>query len=167
MGTIATQQIYLALGSNLGDRLENIRNAVSLISLRIGDVISKSSIYETAPWGYESSSSYYNCCIEVISALNPYQLLDVSQQIEREMGRKIKNHYSDRIIDIDILFVGELKIKDSHLIIPHPHMYDRLFVLKPLSDIAPNIKIPPKQITVADRLKDFSSAFTQKLSFYY
>ena len=134
--------IYLGLGSNLGDRHENIKRALSLISERVGEILALSSFYETEPWGYDSPNSYINAAVKVETQLPPEELLSITQEIERETGRNKKTscgEYHDRTIDIDILLYDDLKIQTPELTIPHPLMHQRQFVLQPLSEIVPNI----------------------------
>lgn len=130
---------YLGLGSNLGDRKANLDNAVRLISEKVGRVISVSSYIESEPWGFESSHNFTNGAVAVLTELSPIELLDVTQEIERDMGRTHKHKpgepYTDRVIDIDILLYDELTINSKRLTIPHPHINDRDFVKKPLAEI--------------------------------
>ena len=136
-------QVYLGLGSNLGDKQENIRQAIELIGERVGEVIRQSSLIETEPWGFESENQFLNGVILVETTLTPRQLLRATQQIERELGRKKKTfhsslftlHYSDRPIDIDILLYDDLTVDEPDLKIPHPLMHKRDFVMIPLREI--------------------------------
>ena len=136
----------LGLGSNLGDRRQNIEKAVTLIGERVGVVICQSSLIETEPWGFDSENTFLNGVILVETALTPRQLLKVTQKIERDMGRKVKSltsHlspltpkvYSDRCIDIDILLYDDLTVDEPDLKIPHPLMHERDFVMIPLEEI--------------------------------
>lgn len=130
---------YLGLGSNLGDGKANLDNAIRLISEKVGRVISVSSYIESEPWGFESSHNFTNGAVAVLTELSPIELLDVTQEIERDMGRTHKHKpgepYTDRVIDIDILLYDELTINSKRLTIPHPHINDRDFVKKPLAEI--------------------------------
>ena len=129
---------YLGLGSNLGERRELIRKAVALISERIGAVTRQSSLIETEPWGFESSHKFLNAVILCETSLPPRQLLEKTQQIERELGRKKKSkagNYADRAIDIDILLYDDLEVDEPDLKIPHPLMHERDFVMIPLNEI--------------------------------
>ncbi|MDR2472584.1 MAG: 2-amino-4-hydroxy-6-hydroxymethyldihydropteridine diphosphokinase [Tannerella sp.] len=131
--------VYLGLGSNIGDRRSNIRQAVELIRERVGEIHKLSSLIETEPWGYDSSEKYINAVISLETTLTPLQLLQTTQQIERDMGRTTKSLdgiYADRIIDIDILIYNDLKINTPQLTVPHPQMYRRDFVMQPLKEIA-------------------------------
>ena len=146
-------QVYLGLGSNLGDREENLRKAIELIGQRIGEVLRQSSFIETEPWGFESENKFLNGVILCETTLTPRQLLRATQRIERELGKK-KSHatkrshnsslftihyslYHDRPIDIDILLYDDLTIDEPDLKIPHPLMKERDFVMIPLREIMP------------------------------
>lgn len=134
---MTNHQVYLGLGSNLGDREENIRKAISLIDERVGKVLRQSSLIETEPWGFESSNRFLNAVILCETTLTPRQVLKATQKIERELGRKKKTtlNYSDRLIDIDILLYDDLTVDEPDLKIPHPLMHERDFVMIPLNEI--------------------------------
>lgn len=127
--------VYLSLGSNLGDRLNYLIQAMRLIKQNKCELTKISSIYETPSWGYLSSNRYLNCCVEIKTNHSPFELLEVLKNIERQLGREVKGVYSDRNVDIDILRYDDISINELDLIIPHPHMYQRAFVLIPLLDI--------------------------------
>lgn len=130
--------VYLALGTNLGNRKAIMREAIDNIGKKVGTVMRQSSFYETEPWGFESPNLFLNACICVSTKLAPRQLLEVTQAIERDMGRIEKTvglQYVDRIIDIDILLYDDLHINEPDLVIPHPLMEERKFVMKPLLEI--------------------------------
>ena len=130
--------VYLALGTNLGNRKAIMREAIDNIGNKVGTVMRQSSFYETEPWGFESPNLFLNACICVSTKLAPRQLLEVTQAIERDMGRIEKTvglQYVDRIIDIDILLYDDLHINEPDLVIPHPLMEEREFVMKPLLEI--------------------------------
>ena len=151
----SVHQVFLGLGSNLGDREENIRKAIALIGERVGLVIRQSSLIETEPWGFESQNRFLNGVILVETSLTPRQLLKATQRIERALGRRKKSTnrtpvyspdscllspvsskiYSDRPIDIDILLFDDLTIDEPDLKIPHPLMHERDFVMIPLKEI--------------------------------
>ena len=130
-------QLFLGLGSNLGDRAENIRKAVLLIQERVGEVVRQSSLIETEPWGFESDHCFLNGVILCETTLTPRQVLRATQKIERELGRKSKttSSYVDRPIDIDILLYDDLTVNEPDLKIPHPLMHERDFVMIPLREI--------------------------------
>ena len=133
---------YLGIGTNLGDRAENLTRAVALISEQVGTVLACSSFMETAPWGFTSDNHFLNAVLAVDTALSPLELLRVTQSIERELGRlhkTIDGNYSDRIIDIDILLYEDLTIVSEELSIPHPYILMRDFVYLPLGEIAPEV----------------------------
>ena len=131
-------KIYLGLGSNLGNRKENLAYAIRFIGERVGKVLRVSSFIETEPWGFESENTFVNAVILCETDLTPRQLLGATQKIEREMGRQKKSTdggYSDRCIDIDILLYDELRVDEPDLQIPHPLMLKRDFVMIPLREI--------------------------------
>ena len=130
--------VYLGLGSNLGQKEENIRKAIELIGLRVGLVARQSSLITTEPWGFESDNQFVNAAVLCLTELSPREVLRATQKIEREMGRSNKSvggNYSDRIIDIDILLYDELRVDEPDLQIPHPLMLKREFVMIPLREI--------------------------------
>ena len=130
--------VYLGLGSNLGDKRENLACAIRLIGERVGKVLRVSSFIETEPWGFESEHTFVNAAILCETELSPRQVLCATQKIEREMGRKHKSvdgHYADRVIDIDILLYDDLRVDEPDLQIPHPLMLKRDFVMIPLREI--------------------------------
>ena len=130
-------QVYLSLGSNLGRREENLTKAIQLIAERVGAVIRQSSFIETAPWGFHSEHQFMNAAILCETDKTPREVLQLTQQIEKEMGRKKKtsHFYSDRCIDIDILLYDDLTVHEPDLKIPHPLMHQRDFVMIPLKQI--------------------------------
>ncbi len=131
--------MFLGLGSNLGNRQANIERAIELISERVGEVIRRSSLIETEPWGFESENIFLNGVILCETTLTPRQVLRKTQKIERDMGRKKKTVncqlYSDRPIDIDILLYDDLTVDEPDLKIPHPLMQERDFVMIPLQEL--------------------------------
>ena len=130
--------VYLALGSNLGDRRRAIRQAVARIAEQIGPVERQSSLYETQPWGFSSPHTFINACICCRTTMSPLEVLRATQRIEKEMGRVEKTHdevYQDRCIDIDILLFDHLNIQTPELTIPHRLMHEREFVMVPLREI--------------------------------
>jgi len=134
---------FLSLGSNIGNRLANLQEAVFQISDRIGQVLAVSSVFRSASWGYQGNE-YYNICLEVSTSLNPEILLEKILAIEHTLGRTRNQEpaYADRLIDIDILLFDVEIIFNNNLKVPHPEMLKRKFVLAPLSEIAPNLIHP-------------------------
>ena len=142
-------QVYLGLGSNLGDCKENLERAIRLIDDRVGKVTRQSSFIETEPWGFESSSKFMNAVVLCETTKAPREVLRLTQQIERDMGRrKVKGaglmvngrrQYADRTIDIDILLYDDLTVNEPDLKIPHPLMYQRDFVMIPLKEVISNL----------------------------
>lgn len=131
--------VYLALGTNLGNKEENIFRAIKLINERVGMVIIHSALYVTKPVGFTSENSFINAACLVMTSMEPIELLRATQEIEREMGRESKSEnevYTDRIIDIDILLYDTLIFEHEELVLPHPHLHKREFVLTPLAEIA-------------------------------
>ena len=129
---------YLSLGTNLGDKEKNLLSAISEIERRIGPIRTQSAFLATEPWGFESENTFLNAAVCVETRLAPLDLLHVTQQIERDLGRTHKSvggQYRDRIIDIDILLYDDLHLATKELTIPHLHMYERDFVLIPLQQI--------------------------------
>ena len=129
--------VFLGIGTNLGEREENLRKAIKLIGEHIGEVTAGSSVYETEPWGFTSETSFLNMVIKVETKLTPSGLLGRIMMIEALMGRLREGQgYKSRIIDIDILFFETRIFENKVLKIPHPKIQDRRFVLVPLSEIA-------------------------------
>lgn len=133
--------VYLALGSNLGDRLANLKQAVASLSPQM-DVKAKSHIYETLPWGYEEQPKFLNQAVKIQTYLEPEPLLKHIKRLEIALGRKASFQNGPRLIDIDILFYDEIIIDTPELTIPHPRLQERGFVLLPMMDIAPDLVHP-------------------------
>ena len=138
--------VYLGFGTNLGNKKENIELALKNIEKQIGNIVSLSAFYSSEPIGFESDNLFLNCAVKVNTALSPHELLSTTQSIEKKMGRVKKsdsNGYTDRVIDIDILFYYNTIINDApKLIIPHPSISQRMFVLNPMAEIAPEFIHP-------------------------
>lgn len=129
---------YLSLGSNLGDRHATMQSAILLLDSQAGSVDRVSSAIETEPWGFESANKFLNMCVRITTTLSPEQLLATTKDIELQLGRTTKSvngQYHDRPIDIDILTYDDLHINTPSLILPHPHMHERDFVMIPLREI--------------------------------
>ena len=147
-----THLVYLSLGTNMGNKEENLRTAMTLIEEQVGTITSQSALYASAPWGFNSENTFLNNAISVETSLTPEELLSTTQRIEHTLGRTHKSvdgQYSDRLIDIDILLYDDVVMHTPSLTLPHPLMHRRLFVLEPLSEIAPTMIHPllQKEIT--------------------
>ena len=141
--------VYLALGSNLGNRLMNIKQAVSALSPQL-DIQAKSYVYETPPWGYEDQPKFLNQVIKAKTYLEPERLIKHIKRLEVTLGRKDSFQNGPRLIDIDILFYDDLILNTASLAIPHPHLHERGFVLLPLMDIDPDLVNPANQKSVRE-----------------
>jgi 2-amino-4-hydroxy-6-hydroxymethyldihydropteridine diphosphokinase len=145
--------VYLGIGSNLGDRVDNCKRAIELLKEE-GIIIQKeSSIYETEPWGVKEQPIFVNMVIEAETVMEPFDLLRVLKNIEKKMGRKETFHWGPRIIDLDILLYDNMVINNEKLNIPHKNMHERYFVLKPLSEIAGDIRHPVLQLNIKELLQ--------------
>lgn len=140
-------EIYLGLGSNLGDRHTVLLSAIEQLVLRVGRLVRCSSFFETEPWGFESEHPFLNAVALFRTTLSPRELLTVTQDIERELGRthKTLQGYEDRVIDIDILLYGDERVDEPDLQIPHPLMQERQFVMEPLNELRANMKRPAQR----------------------
>jgi 2-amino-4-hydroxy-6-hydroxymethyldihydropteridine diphosphokinase len=138
------KRVFLGIGTNLGDRKNNLQNAVEKIGEHIGKVVQCSSVYETEPWGFETKDQFLNMVVEVETKLKPSGVLGRLLMIESLLGRLREGKlYTSRIIDIDVLLYNDQVIEKEALIIPHPRMHERKFVLVPLCEIASEV-IHPK-----------------------
>ncbi|MEM1328409.1 MAG: 2-amino-4-hydroxy-6-hydroxymethyldihydropteridine diphosphokinase [Bacteroidota bacterium] len=139
---------YLLIGGNLGNREQQLQIARQWIEQKVGQIVQRSSVYETAAWGITDQPDFLNQVILVETELSPIELLDAVQWIELEMGRVRLRHWGERIMDIDILFYDDQIIDEPRLQVPHPGIPDRNFVLAPLREIAPNFLHPIFQKTI-------------------
>ncbi len=139
---------YLHTGSNEGDRLRNLEVAQSHIERLAGAVVARSPVYETAAWGVEDQPDFLNQALKVATACSPLQLLEVALGIEQQMGRRRIRRWGQRLIDVDLLFYGQIRIHLPRLRLPHPELHRRNFVLLPLRDIAPELLHPELGLTV-------------------
>jgi 2-amino-4-hydroxy-6-hydroxymethyldihydropteridine diphosphokinase len=129
---------YVGLGANLGDREAAIRRAAELVGAR-----RLSAIRETEPWGYADQPRFLNAVAELETELSPRALLDRLQEVERQLGRERRGpRYGPRTIDLDLLLYGDERVDEPNLHVPHPRLRERLFVLEPLAELAPERKIP-------------------------
>jgi 2-amino-4-hydroxy-6-hydroxymethyldihydropteridine diphosphokinase len=165
---LGKQKIYIGMGSNLGDRKDQLEKARELVGKQVGNVVARSRFYESPAWGYPSEHRYIDCCLAVETVLEPLQVLDALLSIERSMGRPARGEkdpsarretYTDRLIDLDLLLYGDLVMDHPRLQVPHPRMGERKFVLQPLAEIAPEAVHPVEQLTIRemrDRCPDTS-----------
>ena len=138
-------KIYLGLGTNLGDKETNLNLAMDEIRKRIGEIVSLSAYYITEPWGFDSQNTFLNAVCIVSTVLSPSEALYITQSIEKDLGRlkkSVDGQYSDRPIDIDILLYDDIVLNTPNLVIPHPLMHQRTFVMEPLAEIAPELVHP-------------------------
>jgi 2-amino-4-hydroxy-6-hydroxymethyldihydropteridine diphosphokinase len=145
-------EIGLGLGSNIGDKPANIRSALDLLAARKAvEITAVSSVYRTAPWGYLEQDVFANACALARTRLSPAALLAEVKAIEVEMGREKTIRWGPRLIDIDILFYGDLPLAAPDLILPHKELFNRAFVLVPLAEVAPHLRIAGRSIAEAAR----------------
>lgn len=144
---------YLALGSNLGNRLSNLKNAISNLPPQM-DVKKKSLVYETPPWGYAAQPAFLNQVVMVETYMEPENLLNHLKRLETVLGREPSFENGPRVIDIDILFYDDVIINSPPLVIPHPRLHHRGFVLVPLNDIAPDLVHPVLGKPISELLLD-------------
>ena len=143
-------QVYLQLGSNMGERYQYLSSAISLIEEKIGVVESASKIYESTPWRIDGQENYLNQVLLVKSNLSSLGVLHEALQIENELGRVRLEKWGERIIDVDIIFYNDEMIEKAELCVPHKHMHERLFVLLPLVEIAPDFIHPKYKKTIIE-----------------
>ncbi|MCX5718245.1 MAG: 2-amino-4-hydroxy-6-hydroxymethyldihydropteridine diphosphokinase [Nitrospirae bacterium] len=148
---------YIGIGSNIGNREDNCQKAIKLIEKNGIAVRKQSSMYETEPWGIKDQPKFINMAIDVETDKKPEELLRILKEIEKEIGRTETTKWGPRVIDLDILFYDDLILKTDNLEIPHPLMHERDFVLKPLSEIAPDKRHPVTGKTVKKMLNQLSA----------
>jgi len=141
--------VYLSLGSNLGDRKQNLREAICLLRT-MGEVVRVSAFYETEPVGYAAQPWFLNCAVQLETEKMPRQLLKAILGVEHAMGRRRMRKNGPRKIDIDILLFGKSVVDTAELVVPHPAMHERRFVLEPLAEIAPEARHPVCKRTIRE-----------------
>lgn len=145
--------VYLALGSNMGERQGNLNDAIQLVEEQI-IINERSSVYETPPWGVIDQPRFLNQVIRGQTWLTPHRLLDFLKRIEKRMGRVETVRFGPRVIDLDILLYGERIVNSNRLQIPHPRMRERAFVLVPLAEIDSNLILPGEKSKITDLLNE-------------
>ncbi|PIE74888.1 MAG: 2-amino-4-hydroxy-6-hydroxymethyldihydropteridine diphosphokinase [Deltaproteobacteria bacterium] len=144
------KDVYLSIGSNLGNPMDNIKKALENLRLEFGD-LKVSSVYETEPQDYKEQNTFYNCCVYLKTSFGPFEILDKIQGIENHMGQYKKEiRFGPRLIDIDIIFYSDECINTDNLVIPHKRMYKRAFVLYPLAELNKDLFHPVIKKTVGE-----------------
>ena len=147
-------EAFLLTGGNLGNRMDNLQKAAELIQQECGHIVQQSSVYETAPWGFTDQPSFFNQALKIETALPPQKLMKTLLKIEKKIGRKRSIKLGPRIIDIDILLIDDKVLQSSFLILPHPEMAKRKFVLMPLAEIAAQKIHPVLKKTIQQLLEE-------------
>lgn len=145
--------VFLQLGSNLGDRELLLQNAIVSIEEIVGEVVKKSKVYESTPWRVEGQENYLNQILKVKTKLQAENVLARILEIEKNLGRLKLEKWGERLIDIDIIFYNDSIIETAELCVPHKHMHERMFVLAPLHDLAPEVVHPKYNKTVDELLQ--------------
>lgn len=147
---------YLGLGTNIGDRIRYINEALKILNSNPNiNITKKSKLYETKAWGYKDQADFLNMCIEIETSLNPYELLNDCQGVEKDLNRERKIRWGPRTIDVDILFFNDIILQEENLEIPHPRIKERAFVLIPLIDLNDKLKID--NISINEYLKSLTT----------
>ena len=156
------QEVYLLLGSNLGDRMKQVRDAADLIAKNVGKIMIRSACYETASWGNTDQPDFINQVLLVHTELTAREVLDQVLAIEVSLGRVRHEKWGSRLIDIDILFYGAEIISEPDLVVPHPHLHERAFVLVPLEEIAPALIHPVLKQSVSELARNLNDGLLVK-----
>jgi len=163
-----TSLIYLSLGTNLGNRQRNLDKSMDFIEDKVGKILKRSSVYKTKAWGVKDQPDFLNMVLEVETKFSPQFVLTTILSIETEMGRIRERKWYTRLIDIDLLFYEDLIIKESNLIVPHPYLQDRNFVLAPLMEIAPSLVHPVIKKTIEQLVEECRDTLVvEKIDFTY
>lgn len=145
----------ISIGTNTGNRLKNLEHALNKLHFKVGEVLKTSSVYKTQPWGFESKRWFYNAVFVLKSSCVPQILMQKLLEIEKEMGRvRGENGYTDRCIDLDIILFDDCIISSKQLILPHPKMHERLFVLLPLQEVMPQWIHPILKKNIEEMIRD-------------
>lgn len=154
--------VYLALGSNLGNRLAKLRAAIGLLPPQMV-VKEKSRVYETPPWGHTDQPAFLNQVVKVLTYMEPLPLLKHLKRLERVLGREATFENGPRVIDIDMLFYDDIALENSEMTLPHPRMHERAFVLVPLAEIAPDLVHPVLGKTMLELLQPLDTTGIEPL----
>ena len=144
--------VFLQLGSNLGDRELSLKDAITAIKNRVGDIVEFSKVYESTPWRVEGQENYLNQILKVKTKLSADKVLSIVLDIEKQLGRVRIEKWGERLIDIDIIFYNDSIIETPELCVPHKHLHERMFVLTPLHNIAPEMVHPKYNKTIEELL---------------
>ena len=144
--------VFLQLGSNLGDRELLLKDAILAIENRVGDIVNFSKVYESAPWRVEGQDNFLNQILKIKTTLLACEVLSIVLNIEEQLGRVRIEKWGERLIDIDIIFYNDSIIETPELCVPHKHLHERMFVLKPLHDIVPEMVHPKYNKTIEELL---------------
>lgn len=140
-------RVFLGLGSNIGERLQNLQAAVNLLDLRVGSVVRIASVYETAPVYVEDQPPFLNTVVELDTNLTPEDLLRAVKEVESEIGRTPRERFGPREIDIDLLATEDgIEVSSDRLSLPHPHLTERRFVLEPLAELCPDLTVGSRRV---------------------
>jgi 2-amino-4-hydroxy-6-hydroxymethyldihydropteridine diphosphokinase len=141
-------KVFLGIGGNIGNKADNFTKVYTFIKNELGEIAKKSSVYETPPWGFTADEKFWNQVLVIETKLSPTELLQKITEIENHFGRKREiGKYNSREMDIDILYYDEIFLETENLVIPHPRIAQRKFVLVPLNEIAPDFKHPLLRLT--------------------
>jgi 2-amino-4-hydroxy-6-hydroxymethyldihydropteridine diphosphokinase len=147
-------KVFLLIGGNIGDRLQNLHQAINGLSAVCGPIIQQSAVYETAAWGITDQAAFLNQALLLTTSLPAQELITTILSVEEEMGRRRMEKFGPRVIDIDILFFNDEIINEPNLIIPHPQLQNRRFALAPMNEIAPQLVHPVLHKTIAQLLAE-------------
>jgi len=147
-------KVFLLIGGNMGDRLQNLHQAIALLSATCGPILQQSAVYETAAWGKTDQPSFLNQALLLTTDLQPAVLITTILSVEEKMGRRRMEKFGPRVIDIDILFYEEVVMHEPNLTIPHPQLQNRRFVLVPMQEIAPELMHPVLHKTITQLLQE-------------
>jgi 2-amino-4-hydroxy-6-hydroxymethyldihydropteridine diphosphokinase len=147
-------KVFLLIGGNIGDRLQNLHQAIDGLSAVCGPIIQQSAVYETAAWGITDQAAFLNQALLLTTSLPPQELITTILSVEEEMGRRRMEKFGPRVIDIDILFFNDDIIHEPNLIVPHPQLQNRRFALAPMHEIAPALVHPVLHKTIEQLLRE-------------